>query len=298
MDGITRSVLDRLAQVPARQLAVDREEHSLVTEARARGTSWSTIADCLGLGSRQAAVQRHQRLARRLRGQAELTGSGIWTSSEQSTPHPRIAGTPGSSRAAETRRRLIDAAAQVLAERGYASTRLSDIAARADLRAGSVYHHFPSKDALIEEVLVYGVVTAHRNVVVALDGLAPSASPAQRLGAAMTGHLHAMLSLDAVARAHAHAFEQLPAPMKDRIRPYRRAYGALWSEVIGSAVDAGTLRGDIHRYLLRLFVVNSVEAVSMWAWRTHRSAPELSAMIGRLILEGATAPTPGSPKLG
>jgi AcrR family transcriptional regulator len=47
------------------------------------------------------------------------------------------------------RQRVLDAAAQVFAERGLDAT-LNDVAARAECGIGTVYRHFPNKEALVE----------------------------------------------------------------------------------------------------------------------------------------------------
>lgn len=65
------------------------------------------------------------------------------------------------TRSARTRERILSAAAEVLASRGYASTTLEAIAERADMKAGSLYCHFSSKDELVAEVLLEGVGAAH-----------------------------------------------------------------------------------------------------------------------------------------
>ncbi|HLU74285.1 MAG TPA: TetR family transcriptional regulator [Nonomuraea sp.] len=61
----------------------------------------------------------------------------------------RIAGVT----AAETRERLLRAAADVFAERGYDGTRVADIAAAAGVSNGALYAHFASKADLLLEAL-------------------------------------------------------------------------------------------------------------------------------------------------
>ncbi|WP_405149036.1 TetR/AcrR family transcriptional regulator [Sphaerisporangium sp. NBC_01403] len=61
----------------------------------------------------------------------------------------RIAGVT----AAETRERLLRAAADVFAERGYDGTRVADIAAAAGVSNGALYAHFGSKAELIVTAL-------------------------------------------------------------------------------------------------------------------------------------------------
>lgn len=53
----------------------------------------------------------------------------------------------------DTRQRLIDAAAELFWERGYAATGLSDILESASARGGSLYHFFPTKDDLLLAVI-------------------------------------------------------------------------------------------------------------------------------------------------
>jgi AcrR family transcriptional regulator len=61
----------------------------------------------------------------------------------------RIAGVT----AAETRVRLLQAAAEVFAERGYEGTRVADIAAAAGVSNGALYAHFGSKAELMVAAL-------------------------------------------------------------------------------------------------------------------------------------------------
>jgi AcrR family transcriptional regulator len=61
----------------------------------------------------------------------------------------RIAGVT----AAETRARLLRAAADVFAERGYDGTRVADIAAAAGVSNGALYAHFASKADLLADAL-------------------------------------------------------------------------------------------------------------------------------------------------
>jgi AcrR family transcriptional regulator len=56
-------------------------------------------------------------------------------------------------RTAESRRRLVDAAIRMLAERGYAGTTLVEIGREAGLSRGLVTHHFGTKEACMEAVM-------------------------------------------------------------------------------------------------------------------------------------------------
>ncbi len=60
---------------------------------------------------------------------------------------------PGRPRNPIARHTLLSLALQAFAERGYSGASMGDIASSAGLRKASLFHHFPSKDALYLEVL-------------------------------------------------------------------------------------------------------------------------------------------------
>lgn len=54
----------------------------------------------------------------------------------------------------DTRRAILEAARDAFAQKGYADTPLEDIVAPARLTKGALYHHFPSKAAVLEALYV------------------------------------------------------------------------------------------------------------------------------------------------
>jgi AcrR family transcriptional regulator len=187
----------------------------------------------------------------------------------------------------------MNAAARVLLDRGYAGTRLADIADEAGLQAGSLYYHFDSKEKLVEEVLRYGVQFAHAHVRATVEELPESATPGERLEAAVRGFLEATLELGDMSPAHIRTFHQLPPDIQERLRPVRRAFGRFWEELVDAAISAGDVRGDIDPYILRVFIINALERVSDIRPRSRRAASELSATMRTLIFDGiGNAATP------
>ena len=53
----------------------------------------------------------------------------------------------------ETRKRLIATAMDQFAKNGLTATRTADIAAAAEVSHGTVFTHFPTREALLEEVI-------------------------------------------------------------------------------------------------------------------------------------------------
>ena len=63
-------------------------------------------------------------------------------------------------RSEEMRRRILDAAVQVLGEKGYAGLRTADVADVAGVSRGAQTHHFPTKDDLVLAALEHVFKTA------------------------------------------------------------------------------------------------------------------------------------------
>jgi AcrR family transcriptional regulator len=67
------------------------------------------------------------------------------------------------------RRRLIDAAVELIAERGVEGLRLREIADRADIGFGSFYTHFSSKEELVEAVVAERVEALTTEIIAAVE---------------------------------------------------------------------------------------------------------------------------------
>ena len=53
--------------------------------------------------------------------------------------------------------RLLDEGAHLFLTAGYAETTMREIAAAAGMKAGSIYHHFTSKEEMLELILIQGI---------------------------------------------------------------------------------------------------------------------------------------------
>jgi AcrR family transcriptional regulator len=85
---------------------------------------------------------------------------------------------------------LIDAALACFAERGFAATKLDDIAAKAGVSKGTVYLYFPSKEDLFKAVIRETVLPNLVRAEALLDSSdAPSAEALRRLVEFMTGRM-------------------------------------------------------------------------------------------------------------
>jgi AcrR family transcriptional regulator len=84
----------------------------------------------------------------------------------------------------DMRIRLLDAAGEMFAARGYSATGMRDLAAAAGVSTGSLYHYFPDKRTLFEQLVERTVDADLEDLEGALGSLPPST--AARLDAFLT----------------------------------------------------------------------------------------------------------------
>jgi len=57
------------------------------------------------------------------------------------------------ARRTDTHQRILEVSAKLFSERGFAGTSIRDIAAALDVSKAALYYHFPSKDAILTEIV-------------------------------------------------------------------------------------------------------------------------------------------------
>jgi len=137
---------------------------------------------------------------------------------------------PPRSAADGTRGRILLAGLGLFAEHGFHGTSIRDIAAEAAVQSASLYAHFPSKEAILAELVLAGLEEHHTRLVAAL--LETGADPRDRLAALVRAHVRAHTDypmLAVVANSEMHALS--PAAAAPAVAVRRRSE-ALLTEVL------------------------------------------------------------------
>lgn len=183
---------------------------------------------------------------------------------------------------AERPGQILDIAAQQFRERGYAGVSMRDIATEAGMRTPSLYYHFGSKDELVVAVMDRGIVVVREAVTEALAKLPSGADTAQRLSTAMRAHLRALHGLSDYTSANVRIFGQLPEALRRANLPERRAYAAIWSDLL-----APTCAGDRDALPARVaFVIGALNATLEWVDPARTDLEALADHVTRVLLDG------------
>lgn len=191
------------------------------------------------------------------------------------------------AKSALTKARILDSAARVFSEKGYAGTRLTDIAEAADIQQGSLYYYFASKDTLVAEMLKVGLHKTHEHVAAAVDALGANATAIARLDAAIRAHAEAVIDAVDYTAANARIVGQLPEELRRRhIRVDQRPYGQLWDDLLSAAQDAGEIRDDLDLQTLRLLILGSMNWTVEWPKRAKTSPEKVSDLLTAVLFHG------------
>lgn len=169
-----------------------------------------------------------------------------------------------STKAGRTKERLLDAAANVLSRKGYAGTRLSEIAEVAGVRAPAIYYHYTSREELVEEVISRGQERAQGHVEAALAALPADAPAMTKICAAVEAHLRAVLHLSDYATAAVRNVGQLPAEMRKRLVAEQARYGALWRALFEEARERGEIDPAVDLHAAQLLVIGALNSAPEW----------------------------------
>ena len=187
---------------------------------------------------------------------------------------------------AETRRRILDVAARLFRERGYAGVSLRAIAAEAGMQAGSLYYHFDSKEDLVVEVLDQGIRAVHRAVAEAVERLPGDVTGERLLRTAIEAHLASLLRLSDYSSANVRVFGQAPESVRRRCLAVRQAYDAFWDELLRQAQARGALRAGADLRTARLLTIGALNASLEWFQPERGGVERLAASYADLIWRG------------
>lgn len=141
---------------------------------------------------------------------------------------------------------IVEAAANIFREKGYANGSLDDVAAALDIRKATLYYYVASKAELLELIFKRALDTSRRKI----DSLQEISDPGERLRALIRHQIEVVTS----DRSHfAVFFDHLSvadqAPKKsEQLRTLEKAYVDSFLRVVEAAIKAGVIADVPLRY--------------------------------------------------
>lgn len=189
-------------------------------------------------------------------------------------------------KSAHSQQRVLDAAAKIFRDYGYAGTTMRAIAEEADLQAGSIYYHYKSKDELIGAVLDIGITAVTESVRQAMASLPDDSDGFTRIETAVRAHLTAIIEFGDYTLATRRVFGQVPEAIRTKNLKLRDSYAAMWQQILEGAQRNGELRNDASLTLARLFILGALNWTVEWYKPGGRSIDQVAHEFAGLITSG------------
>ncbi|MBA3741881.1 TetR/AcrR family transcriptional regulator [Sporichthya sp.] len=195
------------------------------------------------------------------------------------------------SKSEATRERILDATAEVLNTKGYAGTRLSDIAEVAGVQPTAVYYYFDSRDLVIGEAVQEGLRRVLASVQEALAALPAGASPMDRISAAVAAHLQATLRDSKYGAVAIRLASSLPPAIREAQLVDERRYGVIWRTLIADADRAGQINSALDAPAARMLILGALNWAAEW-WNPSRGSLTRTIATAQLMVrQGLSAPS-------
>ena len=179
-------------------------------------------------------------------------------------------------------------AAQIFHDRGFDATSVSDIARALDMTKAGLYHYFTSKEALLFEIMAFGLDQVHAEVLVPVRTIR---DPEARLRQLIVRHARITTRARGAVALLVDETRALPPAQRKKIERRMRIYVDLVRDTLGEIGKAGRLR-DVDLTAAAFSIIGMILWLPRWFRHGGRLTPEEAAdEIANLALAGLLRPT-------
>ena len=138
--------------------------------------------------------------------------------------------------------RLLQAAASLFKEKGYERTTVRDLGKAVGIQSGSLFHHYPNKEAILRAVMEETILL---NTALMQAALAQSNDPADKVLALIRCELESILGTTGAAMTVlVYEWRSLKEESQLQILKLRDTYENLWISTLEEAKEAGSVTID------------------------------------------------------
>lgn len=209
--------------------------------------------------------------------------------SAATTSRARGGGREGDSAAVSERRaEILDIAAEIFARKGYVNATVREIADASGILAGSLYHHFDSKEAMVDEILS----TFLAELVGEYEAIVAEGRDAETTLRALVHTQFEGLAEHraAITLANNDSYYLQQIPRFAYLQETGVHIAELWSGVLARGVEEGAFRPDLDPALVWVFIKGAVWATVQYLSDGGRTASRTiaDAYLG-VLLDGVRA---------
>lgn len=156
--------------------------------------------------------------------------------------------------------RLLVAAARLFKNKGYERTTVRDLASEIGIQSGSLFHHYKSKEAILQAVMEETIAL---NMALMQDAIADVNNPRDKVLALIRCELQSILGDTGEAMSVlVYEWRSLKPDSQKHILALRDAYEQLWLDTLEEAREADMVQ--IEPFILRRFLTGALSWTTNW----------------------------------
>lgn len=194
----------------------------------------------------------------------------------------------------DRRAEICRTAAQMIRERGFGATSVNDIARALGITKAGLYHYIRSKEALLGEVLSFGMDQVDAEVVAPAMAIP---DPEERLRQLVVRHARIVTRAHGAVTQLVDEVPHLPPAARRRVTKRMRKYFDLLRDTLGELKAAGRL-GDIDPTVAAFSILGMIHWLPRWFRQGRRlTAARVADEIAKMALNGLVRPRTGDGRL-
>ena len=157
--------------------------------------------------------------------------------------------------------RVLQAAARLFRDQGYAATSLRDVARAAGMLPGSLHYRYASKEDILAALMERAIDRLIESVLAASTA---GANPIERVRLAMIEHVKILLSGEDSVYVLLYDWRSLSPAAERAIAKHRRRYEQFADELLAQAAAYVPMKPGVDLYLVRQFAFGAANWVAQW----------------------------------
>lgn len=181
------------------------------------------------------------------------------------------------------RQRILEEAAKLFKEKGFAGTSMRDLGGEVGMEAASMYNHIKSKDEILESICFY---VSDTYIAQLAEVKQTEASYTEKVESLLRRHVHLMLEDGAAVSVANNDWKYLTGDKLTAFKEARKTYEQGFASLLEQGIAAGELQ-PVNVSVALFTILSAVRWVELWYYPGRGiSAEELEQNIMTILLNG------------
>lgn len=187
-----------------------------------------------------------------------------------------------------TRGRVLAVSSELFRQNGYEATSMRDIAAALDMKSGSLYYYYESKETLLAAILGENIDQVRLQLEATITSLPSGASVQSKFRAAAQASANCIMDDGDMALASSRTLSLLKEPDHSEQIRRQEEYYQFWRNLIIEGKKAGEIEPSVSDAFASMMLIGAMAYLPEWFDRERSTFGEVAEYFTKLLFDGLT----------